>query len=109
MAFGFGGKKKKDREEKVEREATIKIHFDGETHEFTMKADKNILDEALDRGIDLPYSCQSGLCTSCMCRKVSGEVEMEDADGLGDDEIEQGFVLICVGRPASDFVELEVD
>jgi len=107
MAFGFGGKK--SNEEKEVSGAVIKIHYDGEIHEFTMNSSEYILEKALDEGIDLPYSCQSGLCTSCRCKKISGEMTMEEPDGLTEQEIEEGYVLICVGRPVSDVVELEVD
>ena len=87
----------------------IKIRLNGSVREFSMRSDEPILEKALDEGIDLSYSCESGLCTSCMCKLVSGTVEMEDADGLTDGEKDEGYVLICVARPTSEYVELIAD
>ena len=84
------------------------INYDGEAHKVSVPVDKPILEAFLDEGIDLPYSCQSGLCTACRCKKISGEVSMDEDEGLSDAELEQGYVLICVGHPKSDDVELEV-
>ncbi|MFW5760258.1 MAG: 2Fe-2S iron-sulfur cluster-binding protein [Cyclobacteriaceae bacterium] len=81
----------------------------GEEYTFTVEPDKSILETALDNGIDLPYSCQSGICTTCRCKKLEGEVEMEVSEGLTDDEIAEGYVLICVGHAKSDKVRLDLE
>jgi len=81
----------------------------GEEHTFTVEPDKSILETALDNGIDLPYSCQSGICTTCRCKKLEGEVEMEVSEGLTDEEIAEGYVLICVGHAKSDKVKLDLE
>jgi len=81
----------------------------GEEYVFTVEPDKTILETALDNGIDLPYSCQSGICTTCRCKKLDGEVEMETSEGLTDGEIEEGYVLICVGHAKSDKVKLDLE
>lgn len=91
----------------VEREVTI--IYSGEEHKVTVKPNETILDAALDDNIDLPFSCQSGICTSCMGRCTSGKVFMEEDDSLSPKEIEQGFVLTCVGHPLTDGVTIEVD
>ncbi|MCV9389220.1 ferredoxin--NADP reductase [Reichenbachiella ulvae] len=87
---------------------TVKINLDGETHEVLVPAGTPILEAGLDAGIDMPYSCQSGLCTACRAKVVSGEVENENADGLTDGEKAQGYVLLCVGHAASEGIEVEV-
>ncbi len=95
-----------DTEEIAAREVTI--IYDGETHRFQVEPSSTILETALDRDIDLPYSCQSGLCTACRGRLVSGKVRMDEEEGLSDSEREQGYVLTCVGHPVSDDVQIEI-
>jgi len=86
----------------------VTVIYEGEEHTFAVEPDKTILETALDLGIDLPFSCQSGLCTACRGRRVSGEVKMDEMEGLSDSEIEQGYVLTCVGHPATDDVVIEI-
>ena len=92
----------------VEGSAEVVVHYDGETYEFTVEKGGFILETALDNGFDLPYSCQSGLCTACRCKKIEGEVQMDEDEGLSEAELKDGYVLICVGHPASSKIELEV-
>ncbi|MCS6831949.1 MAG: 2Fe-2S iron-sulfur cluster-binding protein, partial [Flammeovirgaceae bacterium] len=84
------------------------IRLNGQTHRIAVPAKKTILETALDNGIDMPYSCQNGLCTACRCKCLSGSVKMLRGDGLTDEEIAQGYVLTCVGVPTTPTVELEV-
>ena len=88
---------------------TVKISIDGENIELKVKKSQTILDAALENDIDLPYSCQSGVCTACMAVLSSGKVDMEVTDGLSDDEIEDGYILCCTALPTSDNIEIEVD
>jgi ring-1,2-phenylacetyl-CoA epoxidase subunit PaaE len=91
----------------VEREVTVK--YDGETYHFKVAPNQSILDAALALDIDLPYSCQSGLCTACMGKCVSGKVIMTEDDCLTEQEIKDGVVLTCVAHPLSDDVVIEID
>ncbi|MEC7414839.1 MAG: 2Fe-2S iron-sulfur cluster binding domain-containing protein, partial [Bacteroidota bacterium] len=50
----------------------VTVILDDEKHEFVMDSDKTILDGALENGIDAPHSCQGGICTTCICKVVSG-------------------------------------
>ena len=86
----------------------VTIVYEGEEHRITVKPDSTILETGLDAGIDLPYSCQSGLCTACRCSLVSGEIKMDEDEGLTEKEREEGYVLICVGHPLTDDVKLKV-
>ncbi|WP_017731609.1 ferredoxin--NADP reductase [Nafulsella turpanensis] len=88
------------------REVTVIL--DGEEHKFTVEPDKTILETALDLDIDLPYSCQSGLCTACRGKCISGKVKLDEDEGLSESELEEGYVLTCVGRPVTDDVVIEI-
>ena len=68
-----------------------------------------ILDAALSKGADLPYACKGGVCCTCKCKVVEGEVEMEVNYALEDDEVEQGYVLSCQSHPKSRKVVIDFD
>ena len=95
-----------EQEEIITRE--VDIIYEGEEHRITVEPDSTILETALDQDIDLPYSCQSGLCTACRAKLISGKVKMDEEEGLSDSEREQGYVLICVGHPLTSDVKVEI-
>jgi ring-1,2-phenylacetyl-CoA epoxidase subunit PaaE len=88
------------------REVTIR--YDGMEHKVTVAPNDTILQSALDQGIDLPYSCQSGLCTACRGKALSGKVKLDEEEGLSQSERAEGYVLTCVGHPLTDDVVIEI-
>ena len=104
----FFSTKEADLQEAVnEGSHKVTIKLNGETHELDVDGTKSILFAGLDKGLDMPFSCQSGLCTACMGKCTSGTVEMTENSGLSDDEVADGYVLTCTGHPKSD-VTIEI-
>ena len=69
----------------------------------------NILDAALGAGADLPFACKGGVCSTCKCKVISGEVEMKVNYALEQDELDQDMVLSCQAVPLSEKVKVDFD
>ncbi|WP_138433010.1 2Fe-2S iron-sulfur cluster-binding protein [Winogradskyella algicola] len=82
----------------------------GKEFRFTMqKDDDNILDGALIAGADLPFACKGGVCSTCKCQVMEGEVEMKINYALEEDEVEQNYVLSCQAVPTTKRVVVDFD
>jgi ring-1,2-phenylacetyl-CoA epoxidase subunit PaaE len=86
----------------------VTVRYDGQEYKFIVEPNRTILETALDNGIDLPYSCQSGLCTACRGKALSGQVKLDEEEGLSQSERAEGYVLTCVGHPLTDDVVIEI-
>ena len=87
-------------------ERTILVEVFGEQKEITVKPTDTILIAAQNAGMDPPYSCTVGVCTTCRARLKSGKASMEEREGLSDAEIDEGYILTCQAHPLSDDVDL---
>lgn len=84
----------------------ILVRLDGETATISVAANQSILEAIIDAGMDPPYACQSGVCTSCMAKVTSGTVSMDEAMGLSESEQEEGYILTCQAHPLEPGVEI---
>jgi len=91
-------------------EANVKIILDGEETLLNIDSDGlNILDSALNIGIDAPYSCKGGVCSTCKGKVLEGEVKMDRNYALEEDELEAGYVLTCQAHPISEKLIISYD
>jgi len=92
----------------MEQSYTIKINDrqTGTQHTAKVPADRYILHTVENQGVNLPFSCRNGACTTCAVRVLEGEIYQPEAMGLSPKLRERGYALLCVGYPRSD---LEVE
>ena len=84
------------------------IQLDGESIDIEIK-EQTVLQTLIDAGYDPPFSCTSGVCTTCMAKLTKGKVEMEANYGLDEGEVAEGYILTCQSHPKSDEIELTYD
>lgn len=87
----------------------ITITVDSEEATFEMSQKQTILEAALKQGIDAPYSCQGGICSSCLARVKSGSAEMKKNSILSEDEVAEGLILTCQAHPTSAEIVVDFD
>lgn len=80
---------------------TVQIEHQGETHTIQVPEDKIILRAAASAGLDLPSSCNAGVCTTCAALLVEGTVEQSDGMGISPELQQKGYALLCVSYPRS--------
>lgn len=87
---------------------TIEIIHQGTTHKIEVSETQTILKAASDAGIDLPNSCNAGVCTTCAAQLIEGTVEQSDGMGLSPELQNEGYALLCVAYPRSN-IKLETE
>lgn len=90
-------------------QTSASITLDGATQTMTLPKDQSILEAALENAMDAPYACKAGVCSTCRCRVLEGEVEMLANHALEDYEVEKGYVLSCQAYPVTDRVVVDYD
>ncbi len=83
---------------------THKVTFKKRDLTIEVAEDEYILEAAEEAGLTLPYDCRSGTCVTCIQKCLEGEIDQDMAFAIGDEELEQGLRLICIGSPLSDVV-----
>ncbi len=89
---------KEEMSSSIEGQVQIDVLIDGVAHSIMAPADKLVLDSLLENNLDAPYSCQGGVCSSCICKVKKGAVEMIKNQILTDSEITQGLTLSCQAK-----------
>ena len=89
--------------------AMASLTIDGKRREVPVAEDESILDAALRAGMDLPFACKGGMCSTCRAKLVEGEAQMEVNYSLEPWELKAGFILTCQARPVSDRVVVDYD
>ena len=87
----------------------ISILVDSEEATFEMSQQQTLLEAALKQGLDVPYSCQGGICSSCICRITEGAAEMKKNQILNESEVAEGLTLACQAYPTTTTIKIDFD
>lgn len=98
-----------DSDEGFEGKAMVQIKLDGNSQSIEVEERDTVLNAALDNGIDAPYACMVGACTTCKAKLVKGQIEMDDQTALLPKEVEEGYILTCQSHPKSSYIEVDYD
>ncbi len=98
-------------EKTIKEDAGVTVTLDGANHEFNLLAgtQATLLESAEDAGVDLPYSCKAGVCATCRCKLVEGEVEMINNYSLETWETDAGYILSCQSVARSSKIHISFD
>lgn len=89
--------------------AVVTVTLDDEESTFIMPQSKSILDAVLEQNLDAPYSCQGGICSTCIARITEGSAKMRKNQILTDAEIAEGLILTCQAQPTTSVVKVDYD
>ena len=91
------------------KSVSASVTLDGATRSFAMDKDQSVLAAALENQMDAPFACTAGVCSTCKCKLIEGEVEMAANHALEDYEVERGYILSCQSYPLTDRVVVDYD
>lgn len=92
-----------------EGQTQVTVILDEEETTFIMNNKKSVLEAALAEDLDAPFSCQGGVCSSCLARIKEGEVEMRQNNVLTDSEVAEGLILTCQAHPKTSKIVVDYD
>jgi len=107
--FTSTSKKKEIDDDLISGNTAITVILDEEETTYQMSQKDLILNSALAQGLDAPYSCQGGVCSSCLARVTEGSAEMEKNTILNDIEVEEGLILTCQAHPTTSTIKIDYD
>ena len=93
----------------LEGQTQLEVTLDDEVFTLVMDKKKLVLDAVLGENIDAPYSCQGGVCSTCIARVTEGKAEMVKNQILTDSEVEEGFILTCQSHPLTTVLKIDYD
>lgn len=88
--------------------SNVTLKFEGKVHGLKVRGDKSILQQAMSDNIVIPYSCRSGMCSTCIAKCVEGEVKMIDGHFLPENDVKNGNILTCISYPVSEKIVIEL-
>jgi ring-1,2-phenylacetyl-CoA epoxidase subunit PaaE len=94
---------------KKSENASVNIIKKGATETLDMVSNKTILEQCLSKNVDIPFSCRSGMCNTCVAKCTDGTVKMLEGHVLPDDKVKENYVLTCISFPTSENVSLEFE
>jgi len=96
-------------EQTDDSKSSVQVILDDEEYSLVMKRKELLLDAVLNADIDAPYSCQGGVCSTCIAKVTEGKVVMEKNQILTDSEIEEGYILTCQSHPTTPTLKIDYD
>ena len=105
----FSTEEPKKEMENFSGEAEVTVVLDDESTIFIMDRRETVLAAALKQGLDAPYSCQGGICSSCLAKLTAGKVKMDNNRILSQEELDEGLILTCQSHPVSEKVTINYD
>lgn len=103
-------KETQETQEAFSGQATVEIILDGMPSVLTVNTSKEtVLEAALNYGLDAPYSCKGGVCSTCRAQVIEGSVHMKNNLTLTDKEVEEGYILTCQSKPTSEKLKISYD
>ena len=89
--------------------AEVKVELQGDEFSVKVKEKDTILQAGLEAGIDPPFACQMGICTTCRAKITQGKVEMEETEGLTQEELDENYILTCQAHPKSNNITIRYE